>query len=137
MIATRPLSFFSLFYHYLDNPEHIVQIEIHIVVPKPDNFYSIEHHLSLFEGISAYRFTEVMRIPIQFDSQADGRSEEIEYIRSNRLLPVKINAAHLLSLQVLPEYNFTFGTVVSQLPGLLFQFRFIWKDAFFHTTGMN
>ena len=50
---------------------------------------------------------------------------------------MKINAANLFSLEVLPKYDFTSGAVVSQLPGFLFQLRIIWKDAVSHRTGMN
>ena len=49
VVATRiPLLTLSLFYSYLNYPEHVVQIVIYVVIPKPDNFYSVDHHLPFF-----------------------------------------------------------------------------------------
>ena len=114
------LLFFFLFYHYLYNPEHVVQIVIHVLIPEPDYFYSVAHHLSLFQSIFASHVTEAVRISIQFDTQADGWTKEIKNVRSNRFLSVKIDAAHLSSLEVLPQYDFTSGAIVSKPPGFLF-----------------
>ena len=65
---------------------------------------------------------------IQFNGQIEFRAEKVNNKLIHRPLAVKVKTVHLLFLQVLPEYDFRFCAIVSEISCELFELRVIWND---------